>query len=98
MAAQPSPWLDEIFASAKEKFKQRLDDPKVYDEISKMTSIDDIYNESHALQDAQERSKTLRALKRIQPFLDALKDYSGVVEVFVQARPDILSLIWVRLK
>lgn len=94
MAAQPSLWLGEAFATAKEDFKRSLKNPAQYD-FSKVTSIDDVYDEAEKIQRQQAKTKTLRGLNRLQPFLNALNEYSGIIDAFVQAKPEIMSLIWV---
>ncbi|OTB06435.1 hypothetical protein M426DRAFT_9573 [Hypoxylon sp. CI-4A] len=93
MATVPSSWLHDAFKSAKEDFKKRLKNPALYD-FSKISSIDDVMDEATKIERQQAKSKTLRGLKRIQPFIDGLKEYAGVIEVFAQAKPDVMSLIW----
>ncbi|KAI1416816.1 hypothetical protein F5Y13DRAFT_204160 [Hypoxylon sp. FL1857] len=97
MATVTSSWLDEAFKSAKEDFKRSLKNPALYD-FSKITSIDDVLNEAKKIEKQQDKTKTLRGLKRIQPLIDGLKEYSGIIEVFAQAKPDVMSLIWGPLK
>jgi hypothetical protein len=95
MTANPSAWLNDAFASAMGEFKRSLKNPAMYD-FSKITSIDDVYKATDEIQKQQLKTKTLRGLKRIKPLIDALNEYSGVVEVFVQVKPEVLGLIWVR--
>ncbi|OTA59127.1 hypothetical protein K449DRAFT_466839 [Hypoxylon sp. EC38] len=97
MAAVPSSWLDDAFKSAKEDFKRSLKNPALYD-FSKIRSVDDVLDEARKIERQQAKTKTLRGLKRIQPLIDGLKEYSGIIEVFVQAKPDVMSLIWGPLK
>lgn len=40
----------------------------------------------------------LRDLQKISPYLDCLKEYSAVIEVFAQVKPDIIALIWGPIK
>ena len=61
----------------------------------KLRTIDDVYAETERIQQEQGKKGLLRNLKKIEPYLLWLKRYSGVVEVFVQAKPEILALIWV---
>ncbi|OTA93779.1 hypothetical protein M434DRAFT_395313 [Hypoxylon sp. CO27-5] len=97
MAAVPSSWLDDAFKSAKEDFKRSLKNPALYD-FSKISSVDDVLDEARKIERRQAKTKTLRGLKRVQPLIDGLKEYSGIIEVFVQAKPDVMSLIWGPLK
>ncbi|KAI0152566.1 hypothetical protein F4776DRAFT_659492 [Hypoxylon sp. NC0597] len=97
MATVPSSWVDEAFKSAKEDFKRSLKNPALYD-FSTISSVDDVLDEARKIERQQAKTKTLRGLKRVQPLIDGLKEYSGIIEVFVQAKPDVMSLIWGPLK
>ncbi|KAI1379439.1 hypothetical protein F4677DRAFT_332829 [Hypoxylon crocopeplum] len=96
MEATP-PWLSEAFKSAKEEFKQSLKNPALYD-FSKISSIDDVLDEVMKIEREQAKTKTLRGLKRLEPLINGLKEYSAIIEVFVQAKPDVMSFIWGPLK
>lgn len=96
MAALSQSWLDDAFTSAKEDFKRSLKNPSAYD-FSSLTSIDDVLEEAKKVERQQAKTKTLRGLKRIQPFIHGLKEYSEVIETFAQVKPDIMSLIWVSI-
>ena len=41
------------------------------------------------------KKKTLRNMKRIEPYIVGLSRYSDVCSIFVQVKPEILCLIWV---
>ncbi|KAI2471029.1 hypothetical protein F4781DRAFT_388511 [Annulohypoxylon bovei var. microspora] len=97
MATVPPSWLDEAFKSAKEDFKRSLKNPALYD-FSKITSIDDVLDEAKKIERQQAQTRTLRGLKRVQPLINGLKEYSAIIEVFAQVKPDIMSLIWGPLK
>ncbi|KAI0387921.1 hypothetical protein F5Y04DRAFT_274777 [Hypomontagnella monticulosa] len=99
MAAPPlNPlWLDDAFKSARDDFKKSLKNPALYD-FSRINTIDDVLEEATKIEKQQAKTKTLRGLTRINPFVNGLKEYAAVVEVFVQAKPDVLSLIWAPLK
>ncbi|KAH0425605.1 nacht domain protein [Colletotrichum camelliae] len=94
MAAHTPPWLEEAFESAKKNFLKSLTNPTKYD-FSKIHSIDDVYNATDEIQKQQAQTKTLRGLNKLKPFINGLNQYAGTIEVFVQAKADILSLIWV---
>ena len=76
----------EFLANLGTTYKQKLDSTN---------SIDDVYDMTEQLQQAQSKTGSLRYLKRIQPYLEALERYAGIVDTFVQVKPDILGLIWV---
>ena len=50
-----------------------------------------------ALQDDQKRSKTVRNLTKIQPFLHCMSQYQTIIEVFLNTS-DILCFVWGPLK
>ncbi|WAO88971.1 NACHT domain-containing protein [Fusarium falciforme] len=58
----------------------------------------EVYDATDQLQKEQSKTGHLRHLSKIEPFLDRLREDSGVVETFVQAKPDILALIWGPIK
>ncbi|KAI1211064.1 uncharacterized protein F4807DRAFT_459295 [Annulohypoxylon truncatum] len=97
MATVPQSWLDDAFTSAKEDFKRSLKNPALCD-FSKLTSIDDVFEEAKKIERQQAKTKTLRGLRRVQPLINGLKEYSAIIEQFVQAKPEIMSLIWGPLK
>ena len=68
------------------------EDVKVF---SKFTSIDDVYDATDEIQREQEGNQTLRNLAKIQPYLECLNQYSGVLDTIVQIKPDVLAVIWV---
>lgn len=63
--------------------------------ISKFTSIEDVYNATDEIQRRQGETRTLQNLGKIQPYLECLKQYSDVLDTVVQIKPDILAIIWV---
>ncbi|KAF5968445.1 Nacht domain-containing protein [Fusarium bulbicola] len=82
------------FEAAMLDFKDKLKGHSFYDQIIQTTSIEQVYRDIEKLQDKQAKSGRLRHLSKIEPFLARLREYSSVVETFVQAKPDILALIW----
>ncbi|KAL9122534.1 MAG: hypothetical protein Q9187_000916 [Circinaria calcarea] len=86
-----------VFESAKQEFLHNLKDAADYD-FSQFTSIDKVYEATEKIQEEQGKTNTLRNLKRIQPYLDGLNQYTGVFDTFMQAKPEILCLIWGPIK
>ncbi|KAF4335307.1 Nacht domain protein [Fusarium beomiforme] len=86
------------FETAILDFKDKLKDQSLYAQILQTTSIEEVYADIAKLQDKQAKAGRLRHLSKIEPFLSRLRDYSGVIETFVQAKPDILALIWGPIK
>jgi hypothetical protein len=81
------------FALALSNFKDNL--PR--EEIQAFTgsTLEDIRKEASAIQAMQEKKGMLRNMRRIQPLINGLTQFSGVIEVFVQAKPEVLAFIWV---
>ena len=86
--------LTEAFDSAKKDFLQKLTNPQDYD-FSKFDSINKVYDATNQIEEEQAKSGTLRNLRKIQPYLDCLNQYAGVLDTFIQVKPEILTLIWV---
>lgn len=59
-------------------------------------TVDDLRDAIEEIQNDQAQRHGLRNLNKIKHFLHGLEQYAGVLEVFVQVKPDILGLIWVR--
>lgn len=79
-------------------FRARLKNDDLYREILKTKNIEEVYDVTDKLQEEQSRTGRLRHLSKIEHFLEGLKGYSAVIEVFMQAKPDVLSLIWGPIK
>ena len=91
--AAPTDLIKAAFDHAIRDFKATLGDEKLLEDISKTTSIKDVYNTTDALQKEQAEKGRLRHLAKIQPLLEGLRSYASVIEVFVQSKQDVLSLI-----
>lgn len=89
--------VQEAFEAAKREFHQNLKKPENYD-LSKFTSIEDVYDTTDKIQNEQSRTGNMRYLNRIKPYLDVLTQFVGVLDPFSQVKADVSSLIWVREK
>ena len=87
--------INAAFEAAKKEFVDSLPQKDEYD-FSNFATIHDVYDETDRIQDEQSRNGALRNLMKIQPYLSLLEQYSAVIEQFVQAKADVLALIWVR--
>lgn len=87
-------WLDDEFKAARDNFLKNVKNPGKYD-FAQFATAKDVWDATEEIQKKQSQTKTLRGLNRIRPFLEALDQFSSTIEVFVQAKPDILALIWV---
>lgn len=86
--------VDEAFEAAKREFLSSV--KKGSPGVLQFTSIKEVYDATDKIQREHSKSSTLRNLRRIEPYLDCLRHYAQVIETFVQVKPDILALIWVR--
>ena len=82
------------FDAAVRDFQNEFADQEAFD-FSAFQTIDEVYNEINKTQEEQGRRGQLRNMKKLAPFLDCLAQYSGVLDTFVQVKPDVLALIWV---
>lgn len=87
-----------IFDNTIRDFRAALKNDQLYEEILKTTTIDEVYDVTDKLQEEQARKGHLRHLSKIQPYLEGLRNYTSVIEVFMQAKPDVLALIWGPIK
>jgi hypothetical protein len=90
--------FDAAFKSAIQDFRSKLKNENLYHQILQTASVDQVYHLTDELQEEQARTGRLRHLSKIEPFLEGLKSYASVIEVFVQAKPDVLALIWGPIK
>lgn len=86
--------VQEAFEAVKREFYQNLKNPANYN-LSKFTSINDVYDTTQKIQDEQSRTGSMRHLNRIKPYLDGLMQFVGVLDTFSQVKADISSLVWV---
>ena len=83
-----------VFDTAVKDFQDELADRDEVD-FRGIETIDDVYKEIANIQEEQGRKGKLRFMKRIQPFLACLEQYSDVLDTFVQVKANVLALIWV---
>jgi hypothetical protein len=98
MASSSYDPVQKAFENAMREFKNSLKDDTLYDEILKTTTIDEVYDATDKLQEEQAKNGHLRHLAKIEPYLQRLKGYTGVIDNFVQVNPDIQALIWGPIK
>ena len=82
------------FDAAVKDFQDELPDKEEFKFLG-IETIDDVYREIERTQEEQGRTRQLRNMKKIAPFLACLEEYSGVLDTFVQAKANVLALIWV---
>ena len=83
-----------VFEAAVKDFQKDFPDGDDFD-IRGIETIDDVYREITITQDEQGRKRELRYMGRIKPFLNCLQQYSEVLDTLVQAKANVLALIWV---
>lgn len=84
---------DSLFSRVLTSFRQRLSPQDINDFES--TTLEDLKEEITRIQRIQVQRRSLRNLNKIKPFLNGIEQYSKVIEVFVNAKPDIMAFIWV---
>lgn len=81
------------FDKALLSFKDGLTDTEKLD--FSQTTIDDVLKAAKEIQEKQGKRALLRNLNRIKPYIDGLVQFSKIIEVFGQAKPEIMAFIWV---
>ncbi|KAL2132803.1 hypothetical protein VTI74DRAFT_3372 [Chaetomium olivicolor] len=93
--ALPCP-LQKIFDDAKREFQSKLPAEARVQDLLGVATINELYDATDKLQ--RSHPTRLRNMNRIQPFLARVQAFAGVVEVFVQVKPEILALLWGPIK
>ena len=99
--ASPAPLPDPAsaaFNKAIREFRVSLKNEALYNEILATTSADQVYDLTDKLQNDQSKGGHLRNLAKLKPYIDRLQGYCGAIDTFVQAKPEILALIWGPIK
>ncbi|KAH6702884.1 hypothetical protein BKA61DRAFT_619706 [Leptodontidium sp. MPI-SDFR-AT-0119] len=87
--------VSESFQQVVERFTRRLTKEEVKD--FKFASLDDVLNSVEAIQVEQGKQKSMMNLTRIKRFLEAMRQYGTIVEVFLNAS-SILCFVWGPMK
>ncbi|KAF2494438.1 hypothetical protein BU16DRAFT_462815, partial [Lophium mytilinum] len=90
-------WLEDAFSDARRDFFSELKNPLSY-QFLRFGTIEDVYDEVEKIQKIQSKSKSLVALRRIEPYIEGLRDYIGAMDTFAQLKPEFICLIWGPLK
>lgn len=91
----PQKSVPSAFTTALDRFRQGLIGEEIK-AFSHLTSEEDVWDSIEVLQKEQASRNALRNMARIEPFISGMAQYAQVIEVFVQVKPDIMALIWVR--
>ncbi|WYZ35798.1 hypothetical protein EsH8_X_000445 [Colletotrichum jinshuiense] len=83
---------------AQQAFRMKIRNSSMYDEVLTTTTVDDVYKAISEIQAKIASKGKLRYLGKIRPFLDRLSEYASTIEVFVQAKPEVLALLWGPIK
>src|SRR6266536_4836815 len=86
-----------LFASTISAFRSRVT-PDVVESFQSVSTLADLSNAIRDIEREQANRKCLRNLGRIRPLLNMLQSYSKVIEIFVNAKPDVLAFIWGPIK
>ena len=78
-------------------FRSQLS-PEEFVAINRIKTFADLQNAIRDIEAKQALSKSIRNINRIRPFVNSLQQYTGVIEVFVNVKPDFLALIWGPIK
>ncbi|KAI0115612.1 hypothetical protein GGR51DRAFT_503565 [Nemania sp. FL0031] len=90
-STSPTDTLCLEFKEAARLFKQDLPPSIPLSEISRITTISDVYDITDKIQADQHRSGGLRNLSKIQPYLRRLEDYIAVTDEIIHGDCEILA-------
>lgn len=86
--------VKDAFRKAKRSFRDSLPDRKLYNEINRETTAEDVYDLLKKLQEDAASRGDMRYMAKIRPFIERLREYGPTLDTFCSAKPDILALIW----
>ena len=95
--SQPTENVSIAFLTALSDFKAGLSDDGI-DDVEISSSVSDLKIAISDVEKEQSKRKSLRNMGRLRPLIDALENYSKVVEVFVNVKPAVLAFIWGPIK
>jgi hypothetical protein len=81
----------DTFVTTLSKFKKRLT-PKEQDDFQ-FTTLEDVQREITRIQNEQESLKAMMNMSRIQSFLEAMDQFSKVIEVFLNVS-EFVAFVW----
>jgi hypothetical protein len=76
------------------KKKADLDEAELAD--FQLTDLQSLHQAINGIQNQQAKDKKLMYMGRLKPFLDTMKDYGQVLEVFLNTS-NFVAFIWVRV-
>ncbi|KAF8545104.1 hypothetical protein BDD12DRAFT_977275 [Trichophaea hybrida] len=92
--ANPPVPVPAVISRALNRFRNSLDseEKKAFNHVTTESEVRELVENLEAEQGAR---GCLQNMTRLEPFIKGLSQYAAVIEVFVQAKPGILSFIWV---
>ena len=85
------PPIDDVFQVALMEFKSRVGEDNFRD--FEHVRIDNLKKELNRMQRDQMRSRSLRNMRRIEPFIKAFEEFDRVAKVFLNAST-MVSFVW----
>jgi hypothetical protein len=86
------------FQQAKTDFEKDLNNPRLLDQIKQTTSMQQVYEAALKIQAEQGKTGALRHFRKIEPYLQRLRQFESVVDMFAQTKADLLCPIWGSIK
>lgn len=84
----------QAFEAAKNDFRKRLKDEKLFKELLATTSVEQVYKAAEEAQAKPHAERRQRHTAKIRSLIDKLSPYAAAVDTFVQVKPDLLALVW----
>jgi hypothetical protein len=93
----PSLLLSSTFSACSLEFRSKVPDGLV-DTFAEIRTLEDLERAIRDIEARQADKKSLRYLNKIKPCPNALDEYSKAIEVFVNAKPEIMAFVWGPIK
>jgi hypothetical protein len=97
IAQEHDPLLSSMFSESSLEFASKLP-ASLVETFAEIQTLEDLVRAIQDIEARQADRKSLRYLSKIKPCLNALNEYSGIIEVFVNAKPDIMAFVWGPIK
>lgn len=85
--------FDEVLSEFRESLVKKQKDPDSFKDYTAQRFIADL----NTMEKGQRNKKMMRGLIKIQSYIHGLEQFSEVIGIFVQAKPEILACIWASL-
>lgn len=86
-------WLEPFLNAHKDVWNKLTQKERA--QLTGQNTLQHVWGVADEIQKKQAEKGTLGNMNKIRPYLEVLEGYGEVIGVFVQAKPEIIALVWV---